>query len=100
VTQHPILLRMTRLPVGRRASGFVLVAKGFRTGPESVGSHCAVTGVFPSLGLSRRHNPRQFRVVSQFEIGRGPISATTMPTVMIGTCATTSAFGFMTLVGP
>ena len=28
------------------------------------------------------------------------ISATTMPTVMSGTCATTSAFGFMTLVGP
>ena len=28
VTTHPILLRITRLPVGRRASGFVLVAKG------------------------------------------------------------------------
>ena len=28
VTTHPILLRMTRLPVGRRASGFVPVAKG------------------------------------------------------------------------
>ena len=27
VTTHPILLRITRLPVGRRASGFVLVAK-------------------------------------------------------------------------
>jgi len=27
VTQHPILLRITQLPVGRRASGFVLVAQ-------------------------------------------------------------------------
>ena len=28
MTKHPLLLRITPLPVGRRASGFVLVAKG------------------------------------------------------------------------
>jgi hypothetical protein len=28
---HPILLQITRLPVGRRASGFVQVAKGLAT---------------------------------------------------------------------
>jgi hypothetical protein len=35
VTTHPILLRMTRLPVGRRASGFVQVAKGGANGRRS-----------------------------------------------------------------
>jgi len=28
VTENPLLLRITRLPAGRRASGFVLIAKG------------------------------------------------------------------------
>lgn len=32
VTEHPMLLRMTRLPVGPRASGFVLVDKGISIG--------------------------------------------------------------------
>ena len=31
MTTHPILLRITRLPVGRRASGFVLVGNGLPT---------------------------------------------------------------------
>ena len=49
--------------------------------------------------LAPRAVPPFQRGWSQFE-GSGRISATTMPTVMIGTCATTSACGFMTLVGP
>lgn len=43
VTQHPILLRITRLPVGRRASGFVQVAKCFETRRVAVENHYRVT---------------------------------------------------------
>lgn len=39
-----------------------------------------------------------YGALSHFE--GGLISAVTMPSVMVGTCATTSPSGFMTLVGP
>jgi hypothetical protein len=45
VTTHPILLRVTRLPVGRRASGFVQVAKGGRDRPSALDGPGSRSGI-------------------------------------------------------
>jgi hypothetical protein len=39
----PYVLRITRLPVGRRASGFVLVAKYFPKPAATIRKFCGVT---------------------------------------------------------
>jgi hypothetical protein len=67
VTTHPILLRVTRLPVGRRASGFVLVAQGGLKHPPWRRSASSGIG-FDSQSVVHR-NP-ELLLASELALGR------------------------------
>ena len=85
-----ILIRLLRTPIGNRVA---------QIGYPKSGVHRMAN----AINWIREHFAHPVtgdeEGVSQFERS-GQISATTMPTVIVGTCATTPACGFMTLVGP
>lgn len=94
LARQPQLIDVVILPRYNIAS---MILSADRISPRRL---AGATGSSASSRASRSllKNPRKGGV-SQVE-SCGQMSATTMPTVMVGTCATTSACGFMTLVGP